>query len=349
MKHIITYFILFCTVSVSFTQVGINNPNPDTTAILDLTSNKLGLLVPRMTSFERRAIVNPANALFVYDTDDAMFYFNDSTYTAGTNSWTGLSAFRFRDNLGHFDVGSGLYKRDIYTHLSTRYVGIGTQTPLNQLSINGNVSIGDSTTTASENGLYVKGEAKFDDDLNVTQNITADSVKATVIEGFGVVPVGGIIMWQGSTPPSGWVICEGSIISDVDSPINGSTTPDLKGRFIVGAGTNGTTDYTINTSGGTTTHEHVVDDHTHSIEHNHAAFDVSLPGSAWTDGDKAGVGALGTFEASQNDEFLQHNADATLSADPPNHTSSSGGSTPGTSTINHVPPYYTLAYIMRIK
>lgn len=43
----------------------------------------------------------------------------------------------------------------------------------------------------------------------------------------GVVPKGGIIMWSGSTSniPSGWALCNGA---------NG--TPDLRGRFVIGAG-----------------------------------------------------------------------------------------------------------------
>jgi hypothetical protein len=42
-------------------------------------------------------------------------------------------------------------------------------------------------------------------------------------------------MWSSNTIPDGWAICNGS---------NG--TPDLRNKFIVGAGT----DYTLNTSGG---------------------------------------------------------------------------------------------------
>jgi hypothetical protein len=47
-----------------------------------------------------------------------------------------------------------------------------------------------------------------------------------VIEGGGV-PTGGIIMWSGTiaTIPAGWALCDGS---------NG--TPDLRNRFIAGAG-----------------------------------------------------------------------------------------------------------------
>lgn len=63
-----------------------------------------------------------------------------------------------------------------------------------------------------------------------------------------------IVMWSGSivSIPSGWVLCDGT---------NG--TPDLRDRFIVGAG--GT--YSPGQTGGAITHTHqfTLPDHYHSI------------------------------------------------------------------------------------
>jgi microcystin-dependent protein len=55
--------------------------------------------------------------------------------------------------------------------------------------------------------------------------------------GFALVPSGGIIMWSGSIAsiPSGWNLCDGT---------NG--TPDLRNRFVVGAGSS----YAVNATGG---------------------------------------------------------------------------------------------------
>jgi hypothetical protein len=49
--------------------------------------------------------------------------------------------------------------------------------------------------------------------------------------GYGATPVGGIIMWSGAvnTVPDGWALCDGRLVS-------GLRTPDLRGRFIVGYG-----------------------------------------------------------------------------------------------------------------
>ncbi|MBA4853198.1 hypothetical protein [Emticicia sp. BO119] len=57
-------------------NVGIGTTRPDRSAILDLSSNTKGLLIPRMTLAQRGKIMNPANGLMVYQTDFlAGFYF----------------------------------------------------------------------------------------------------------------------------------------------------------------------------------------------------------------------------------------------------------------------------------
>lgn len=63
-----------------------------------------------------------------------------------------------------------------------------------------------------------------------------------------IAPIGSIIAWHKSftgvpTLPANWVECDGSAISDSESPLNGQTVPDLNGdaRFLRGASTSGTT------------------------------------------------------------------------------------------------------------
>ncbi len=56
-------------------------------------------------------------------------------------------------------------------------------------------------------------------------NFSAGSITATTFNGGGTVPIGGIIMWSGDTAPDGWAICDGR-----------DKTPDLRGRFVMGAG-----------------------------------------------------------------------------------------------------------------
>lgn len=62
-------------------QVGINTTSPDASAILDLFSTSQGLLIPRMNDVERNAINNPADGLWIYNTDtDGFNYFNGTNW-----------------------------------------------------------------------------------------------------------------------------------------------------------------------------------------------------------------------------------------------------------------------------
>jgi hypothetical protein len=61
-------------------NVGIGTNTPDPSAVLELSATDKGMLVPRMTTAQRNAIVNPANSLLVYDTDvQCFFYFKTAT------------------------------------------------------------------------------------------------------------------------------------------------------------------------------------------------------------------------------------------------------------------------------
>lgn len=82
---------IFCLAGflTSFSQnnnVGIGTLTPDSSALLDLKANDKGVLVPRLTAAQRLAINNPANALFVFDTDSNCFFF----YTTAPAKWNSI-------------------------------------------------------------------------------------------------------------------------------------------------------------------------------------------------------------------------------------------------------------------
>jgi trimeric autotransporter adhesin len=80
-------FCAFSSMAQTAENVGIGTTKPDASAILDLTSNSKGFLVPRMTLAQRGNIKSPANGLLVYQTDFfSGFYFFDGA------SWKGLYA-----------------------------------------------------------------------------------------------------------------------------------------------------------------------------------------------------------------------------------------------------------------
>lgn len=128
-------------------------------------------------------------------------------------------------------------------------------------------------------------------------------------------------MWSGSTNniPSGWALCNGS---------NG--TPDLRGRFIVGAGST----YNVGATGGSnsvTLTTAQIPSHTH----NFLAWSGSSYG-ARVDILKANVSSNGQVEI----------ANGQYSRDTSSDMISSTGS--GASHENR-PPYYALCYIMKLS
>jgi hypothetical protein len=71
------FLLLLDPISFAQQNVGIGITNPDNSAILDLTATDKGMLVPRMDSLQRMAIVSPASGLLVYDTDYKLFWYFD--------------------------------------------------------------------------------------------------------------------------------------------------------------------------------------------------------------------------------------------------------------------------------
>ena len=66
--------------------VGIGTTDPDNSAILDLSSNNKGLLLPRMSLKERAAIVEPAKGLIVYQTN-----FMSGLYVYDGKNWSSVN------------------------------------------------------------------------------------------------------------------------------------------------------------------------------------------------------------------------------------------------------------------
>lgn len=63
--------------------VGIGTSIPDSKAILDVNSSSKGILVPRMTTTQRDAIISPTNGLLIYNTTTNQFnYYNGTAWQA---------------------------------------------------------------------------------------------------------------------------------------------------------------------------------------------------------------------------------------------------------------------------
>lgn len=78
--------ILSFISAMSQNNVGIGTVTPDPSSIMDLSSTDKGILIPRLTSAQRLAIINPANGLLVFDIDENCFIY----YSASGTSWISL-------------------------------------------------------------------------------------------------------------------------------------------------------------------------------------------------------------------------------------------------------------------
>ncbi|MCB0647098.1 MAG: hypothetical protein KDC49_10570 [Saprospiraceae bacterium] len=86
------------------------------------------------------------------------------------------------------------------------------------------------------------------------------------------VPIGSIIDWwrpnAGFPLPEGYKICDGSVINEPQSPINGQTTPAMSNRFVIGT----TNPAEAGELGGTATHTHQLSalaTSSNNFNHNH--------------------------------------------------------------------------------
>lgn len=136
------------------------------------------------------------------------------------------------------------------------------------------------------------------------------ATKGYVDNAVSGVPSGVIVMWSGtaSAIPSGWALCNGQ---------NG--TPDLRDRFVVGAGST----YAVGAKGGEATHTLTVDEmpkHGHRIDSSMGKALINYSGGSFWAVEEMEVGSL------------LHNTDT------------SGSSSPH----NNMPPYYALCYIMKL-
>lgn len=143
MKYISTVviLILFCVANLSSQiqhevegdavidgKLGVKKTIVDPSAAVEIQSTTEGILIPRMTSTQRSAIVNPAQGLLVFDNTTNTFWFNDGTV------WTELAGGGLPGSAHWSANGNHIYNNN------SGNVGIGINTPLEKFHIanNGN-------------------------------------------------------------------------------------------------------------------------------------------------------------------------------------------------------------------
>ncbi|MFV7791237.1 hypothetical protein ACNSOP_09240 [Aliarcobacter lanthieri] len=163
------------------------------------------------------------------------------------------------------------------------------------------------------------------------------STLTTALSNISSIPKGLISMWSGaiSDIPTGWALCNGS---------NG--TPDLRDRFVIGAGNS----YNVGLTGGSkdaivVAHTHKQDSHTHTATVKSAGAHTHNVGSS-----------NGRADATQGSLKFAGNTNSRVSSSAGAHTHEITNSSvapaiasTGQSGVNaNLPPYYALAFIMKL-
>ena len=283
------------------------------------------------------------------DGDKAYYYADEHIFSSqqGSGNWATLNG----TGLG-INVTPSSYKLDVTGN--TRVTG--------NLTVTGNITgvvsgtavnctnVDIATDTATNADHYVNftntqsGIQRIQTDSTLKYNPYTNTLKVTNLEisgsGGGVVPVGGIIIWSGAQNaiPTGWALCNGS-----------NSTPDLRNRFVVGAGSS----YSVGATGGYSDAINISHTHTTNSTGSHA-HGVSDPGHLHSYTNWSNTASKGGDATNRSAPI--NSAAANTAGNYTGISISSGGShshnvnSSGSSgTGRNLPPYYALCYIMKLS
>ena len=281
---------------------------------------------------------------------DADLKYNPSTNTlsainiAGNSTAVNLNVTgnltvggQFKDGDGNFGTSGQVLSSDgtdtAWINAGSLTAGAAADVGVSAATVNANHFITMVDTASGNENIRVDTDLTYNPVTN-TLNVPNISGNGSGLSGIESFVTGMIILWSGAANaiPSGFVLCNGS-----------NSTPDLRGRFVVGYADNDS-DYDVGDQGGSKqitlstsqlpSHSHTasVSDpgHVHSTSFDNKKY---FPGGGST---SIGYGGAGTYPA---DVFSMNSQSTGISVS--NSNTGSGGA------IENRPPYYALCYIMK--
>ena len=169
------------------------------------------------------------------------------------------------------------------------------------------------------------------------------------------LPVGTVVAYGGNSAPSGWQLCNGGTASTsaLQTVLGQSTVPDLRDRFVIGAGNS----YSRHNTGGSkdavlVSHTHNLQNHVHGV--NLTTNDPGNHTHTYIDQYVVINNGYRPWPANNND-CAARNVN-TSSGGAHTHTVSGNTGSPSTNTTDtlgesatnkNLPPYYALIYIIK--
>lgn len=142
MKQFLFFFLALTSLQRLQAQtIGIGTTNPNSSALLDISSTTKGLLIPRMTTTQRNAIGAPAPGLLVFDNTLREIYHYDG------NGWRQMI-----NSVNNLWKSSSLRN---WVYNNTDSVGVGTTAPAERLHVwNGSIYVQDNRSNEDPHVVF---------------------------------------------------------------------------------------------------------------------------------------------------------------------------------------------------
>ena len=258
---------------------------------------------------------------------------------------------QFKDGDGNFGTSGQVLSSDgtdtAWINAGSLTAGAAAEVGVSAATVNADHFVTMVDTASGNENIRVDTDLKYNP---VTNTLTATNFagSGTGLTGIEAFVTGMIILWSGAADaiPSGFVLCNGS-----------NSTPDLRNRFVVGAGDS----YSVNNTGGSqevTLSTSQLPSHNHSVSVSGTTSNKSLTGDITKISECYNVagGATGVFTKKSTGNSPVTGSSSTsptagvdfdASHDHTFSASGTSGNEGSGSAIENRPPYYALCYIMK--